>query len=243
LLEAVGVDRFAEVVDVGGGIGFLGRGGQADLGGVAEVGEDVAPGGIFGGAATVAFVDDDEIEEVGRKLLVDIAFVFRAGDGLVERQVDLVALVDSLGGLVDGQFYVVNRDAALRIDMLHALGVGAELGHGALERAEVVDHGLVDEDIAIGQEQDALLGAALPQAPDDLERGVGLSGAGGHDQQHAILSTGNGLDRAVDGVELVVARGLAGGVVEPRDALHFGRPAFPSAVPPPKLGRAWELFQ
>jgi hypothetical protein len=94
---------------------------------------------------------------------------------------------------------------------LHALGVRAELGHRALERPEVVDHGLVDQDVAIGQEQDALcLGAALPQPPDDLEGGVGLAGAGGHDQQHAVLAARNGLDRAVDGVELVVARRLAG---------------------------------
>jgi hypothetical protein len=49
----------------------------------------------------------------------------------------------------------------LRIDALHTFGVGAELGHGALEGAEVVDHGLVDQDVAVGQEQDALLGAQL----------------------------------------------------------------------------------
>jgi hypothetical protein len=75
----------------------------------------------------------------------------------------------------------------LCVDPLHALGVGAELGHGALEGAKVVDHGLVNEDVAVGQEQDALFGAALPQAPDDLEGGVGFAGAGGHDQQHAVL--------------------------------------------------------
>jgi hypothetical protein len=38
----------------------------------AEVVEDLAPGGVFGGAAAVAFVDDDQVEEVGRELLVDV---------------------------------------------------------------------------------------------------------------------------------------------------------------------------
>ena len=45
LLERVGVDRVAEVLDVGDVLGFLGRGGQADLRGGGEVLEDLAPGG------------------------------------------------------------------------------------------------------------------------------------------------------------------------------------------------------
>ena len=53
----------------------------------------------------------------------------------------------------------------------------------------------------------------LPQPPDDLERGVGLAGAGRHDEQDAVLALGDGLDRRVDGVDLVVARGLAAAVV------------------------------
>ena len=40
---------------------------------------------------------------------------------------------------------------------LDGLGAGAELGHRRAEGAEVVDHGLVDQDVAVGQEQDALL--------------------------------------------------------------------------------------
>ncbi|SDM11847.1 hypothetical protein SAMN05428957_102411 [Oryzisolibacter propanilivorax] len=111
----------------------------------------------------------------------------------------------------------------------------AELGHGALERTKVVDHGLVDEDVAVGQEQDALPGAALPQPPDDLERGVGLARAGGHDQQHALLALGDGLHGAVDGVELVVTRCLAGRVVAGGDLLLGRRPAFPGAVAGPQL--------
>ena len=53
----------------------------------------------------------------------------------------------------------------------------------------------------------------FPQPPDDLEGGVGLAGAGGHDEQDAVLAARNGLDRAVDGDLLVVARRFAGAVV------------------------------
>jgi hypothetical protein len=185
----------------------------------------------------VALVDDDEVEEVGRELLVDVALFFRAADGLVKRQVDLVALVDLLGGAVDGQVDVFDRGLALAVNHLHALGVGAQLGHRTLERPEVVDHGLVDQDVPIGQEQDAFLGAALPQPPDDLESGVGLASAGGHDQQRSVLAAGHRLHSSVDGVELVVARGLGRRVVMLGDLAHFGRPALPGTVACPQFRR------
>ena len=46
---------------------------------------------------------------------------------------------------------------------LDGLGVGAELGHRRAKGAEIVDHGLVDQDVAVGQKQDALLAAGLPK--------------------------------------------------------------------------------
>jgi hypothetical protein len=79
LPQRVGVDRRAEVVDVGDVLGLLGRGGQADLRGGAEVVEDLAPGGVFGGAAAVALVDDDQVEEVGRQLAKELLPVVGAG--------------------------------------------------------------------------------------------------------------------------------------------------------------------
>ena len=94
------------------------------------------------------------------------------------------------------------------------LRAGAELRHGRAEGAEVVHHRLVDQDIAVGEEEDALLAPGLPQTPDDLEGGVGLAGAGGHDEQDAVLALGDGLDGLVDGDALVVARLLAAAVVE-----------------------------
>ena len=96
---------------------------------------------------------------------------------------------------------------------LDRLGAGAELRHRRAERPEVVDHRLVDEDVAVGEEQDALLAAGLPQPPDDLERRVGLAGAGRHDEQDAVLALCDRLDGGVDGACLVVARLLAAAVV------------------------------
>jgi hypothetical protein len=69
--------------------------------------------------------------------------------------------------------------------------------HHFTEGGEVLLHGLVDQDVAVGQEQDAFLGLGLPQPPDDLEGGVGFAGAGGHDQQHALLPLGDGFDGAL----------------------------------------------
>ena len=234
LLERVGVDRLAEVVDVGDVFGFLGRGGQADLRGGGEVVEDFAPGGILGGAAAVAFVDDDQVEEAGRELAVELLPLLRAGDGLIEAQVDLVGGVDA--ALLVERRWQFDLGAVVALD---GLGAGAELGHRRAEGPEVVDHRLVDQDVAVGEEEDALLAAGLPQPPDDLEGGVGLAGAGGHDEQDAVLALGDGLDRRVDGVALVVARRLAAAVVEvilQDDLFRLGRQALPGAVARPQFG-------
>ena len=84
LAKAVGVDRFTEIFDVGNFARLFRRSGEADLRRGREVGEDFTPGGIFVGAATVAFVNDDEIEEVRRKLLVNVSLFVGARHGLIE---------------------------------------------------------------------------------------------------------------------------------------------------------------
>lgn len=83
----------------------------------------------------------------GEELLVDVLRIFAASDRLVERQVDLERLV----GLAF-----------------------ANLGHGLAEGLEVVGARLVDEDVAVGEEQDAFLDLGFPQAIDDLEGGIGF---------------------------------------------------------------------
>ena len=216
LFEGVGVDGFAEVVDVGGVGGFFGGGGEADLDGAAEIFENFAPGGIGAGAATVAFVDDDEVEEVGRELFVDVAFFFGAGDALVKRQVDFVGFFD---------------------------GAAVDFDHGVAEVAEVVVFGLVDENVTVGQEEDTFGAAAAPESPHDLEGGVGFAGAGGHDEEDAVLSFGDGFDGAVDGDALVVAGHSAAALEEVvllDDGLGGGVEVLGGDVALPEFVRRWE---
>ena len=127
----------------------------------------------------MAFVDDDQIEEIGRDVLEDLVFFVGAGDGLIQAQIDFVGRID--------------------------LAV-LDLGHDRAKRLEVIDQGLIDQDVPVDQEQDSLDDSCLPQPPDDLEGGVGLAGARRHDEQHALLASGHGFDRAVDGLDLIVAR-------------------------------------
>ena len=78
----------------------------------------------------------------------------------------------------------------------------------------------------------------LPQPPDDLEGGVGLARAGRHDQQNAVPALGDGLDRRVDRVDLIVARLLAAAVVVvilKNDLLGFGVEALPGAIARPQV--------
>ena len=81
-----------------------------------------------------------------------------------------------------------------------------DLGHLAAKRFEIVHPGLVHQNIAVRQEQNALFSSGLPEPPDNLKGDKGLARAGGHDEQEAVLSLGNGFHRPVDGDFLIIAR-------------------------------------
>src|SRR5204863_3563224 len=91
LLEAVGVNRVAEI-KVGVAV-FVAqrRGRHAELVGGLEVLENLAPVGIFLGAAAVAFIDDNKVEEVGREFFVEAWPALVLGDGLIRGKVKLAA--------------------------------------------------------------------------------------------------------------------------------------------------------
>ena len=161
LLEAVGVDRRAEVVAVRNVFGFLGRCGHADLGGCAEVREDFAPRGIVRCAAAMTLINDDQIKESRAEFFEQFLSLFRAGDGLIKPEINLVSGVDAT--LVVGAFF--EREGEINIGAVgpfDSFGVGAELCHRAAKRAKVVDHCLVNQNIAVGQKQDALFLPSLP---------------------------------------------------------------------------------
>ena len=184
VFEGVGVDGLAEV-GVGVGVVFpFGGGGKAELHRWREVFQNGPPGAFVFRAAPVAFVDDDEVEEVGgifAKVWSGGARLGFAGhEGLKDGEED-AAVFGYAAPLVDG----VGVDA-------HQSIVG-EGGEGVV--------GLVGKDVAIGQEQDtgatgrfvSEVPAALEEFPGELEGDEGFAGAGGHSQQAAIAPFANGL--------------------------------------------------
>ena len=232
LLQRVSINGRTKVLDVRDVFSLLGGGREADLRGRRKVLKNLPPSGILGGTAAMALVDHDEIEEARRKLAEHLLVFLRPGDRLIETEIDFIGGIDSPRSLEGaGQ---IPRRAGCAFD---GPGVRRELRHCRAERPEVVDHGLVDQHIAIGQKQDALLATGLPQPPDDLERGIGLAGAGRHDQQDAVVPLGDGLHGRVDGGDLVVPRDLAAVVeiVLEDDGFDLGRQTLPGAIACPQL--------
>jgi hypothetical protein len=84
LFQRISEDRLAEIVGIGDIFGFLRRAGEADLRRPGKMVEDFPPRRIRRSTATMAFVDDDQIEEAWRKLAIELLSVFRPGDRLIE---------------------------------------------------------------------------------------------------------------------------------------------------------------
>ena len=196
--EAVTVDGGAKVGGVGGVLGLLRGGGHTDLPGGGEVVEDFAPTAVVAGGAAMAFVNDDEIEEVRREEEIGT-------HGLVDVRFFLLLLVPvAIKLMIETKVDLVGGVAGTILEVFVEVYLVADTG----ERGKVIGLGLVDQDIAVGKEEDAAAGAALEEAPDDLEGDEGLAGAGGKDQQEAPLALGDGREGIRDGAPLVITRGL-----------------------------------
>ena len=83
----------------------------------------------------MAFVDDNQVKEIRRYLFKGLLIFFRAGDGLVQREVDFKGRVD---------------------------GAPGDLGHRRAKGQEVVIFGLIDQNVAIGEEQDSFFTFRFP---------------------------------------------------------------------------------
>ena len=59
-----GIDWLTEIAQIGNILGFLGRGGHADLGCTAEVFQNLAPTAFLFGRTTVTLVYDDQVKEI-----------------------------------------------------------------------------------------------------------------------------------------------------------------------------------
>jgi len=197
--EGIAVDGVAEV-GVGVGVVFaLGRCGEAELDGGFEVVEDVAPTAFIFCSASVAFVDDDEVEECGwvvAEVRDGVAVgVFACGKGLEDGEEDAA----------------VFGDAALFSD-----GFGVDADEGVIGEGGEAVEGLVGEDVAVGEEEDAGaafglrvgLAAEVPTAveefPGNLEGDGGFAGAGGHGEEDAIAPFTHGIQDMLNGVVLII---------------------------------------
>ncbi len=95
------------------------------------------------------------------------------GYGLIKGQIDLVRLVDLLVGLIDRQAHFLDYQLVLGVDLFDSFGIGAEFGHRALAGTKVVDHSLVNQDVAVSQKEDALgFGACRIIAPKRLRQAM-----------------------------------------------------------------------
>ena len=168
----------------------------------------------------MTFVNNDQIKEARAEFFKNFLAFLWTGDGLVQPQVNLIRGVDA-AFVVGAPIHSQRQLNLAPVCTFYGFGIDTELGHGAAKRAKVIDHGLVNQDVAVGEKQNTLLLPRLPQPPDDLKCRVGLTGACGHDQQDAVLTFGNGFHCSVDGVALVIARLFARAVVKVGLLDHF----------------------
>ena len=122
LLQRVGVDRLAKISDIGSIFGFLRCGSQAKLDGTFKIFKDFLPGRVLIGAAAMTFIDHDQVKEVSFDGPEYLVFFVGACECLIQAEVDLV------GGIYLSIF---------------------DLGHDRAEGLEVVDQGLIDQNVAI----------------------------------------------------------------------------------------------
>ena len=93
LTQRVGVNRYAKVIDIRNLFGFSRGGGQSNLRRSRKVFKNFTPCGICCRAAAMAFVDHNQVKEVTAELLVDVAFLLCASDGLIQGEVYFIRLI------------------------------------------------------------------------------------------------------------------------------------------------------
>ena len=209
LLQGVTIHGLAKVV-VGVGVDLAAwRRSHTQLHGGIKPVHQFAPLALVVGAATMALVDDDEVKEVPGPLHVvrGLAALGTAHDGLENREIQVAG-----GGQLAAQGA---RTAG------GAEPVGGDALHRVLVKLLKVVLGLVGQDVAVGDKQDAGLlvrstgvPVGLIEFPADLEGRVGLSRSRGHGEQDALMVIGDGIQHSVDSDFLIVAGLTAAATVQ-----------------------------
>ena len=109
LLEAIGIDRLAKVGNRGLVLCLFGGGGHTELCCSLEVLEDHFPRAIITSTASMALIDDDQVEEVGLEELLILWLIILSYHLLIEGEVDFVGcpagvldillIIDLVGGI------------------------------------------------------------------------------------------------------------------------------------------------
>ncbi len=189
----------------------------------------------------MTLIDNNQVEELLRELLIELLVLLRSGDGLIKSEIDLERGIDS-ALLVERQGQI-DLCPVLPFD---CLGVGGEFRHYRTKRAKVVHHRLIDENVAVGEKKDALLAACLPQTPDDLKRRPRLAAPCRHHDQDAIPTFGDGFNGRVDRVDLIIPLLLSTAVVViilKHDLFGRGVDTLPGAITRPEIGGRREVVE
>ena len=188
-LQAVNVDRFPEVIDVGNVFGFLRRCGHTDLDCGTEILQDLSPVAVLLGGTAVTLVHDDQVKEIRTEKrrqtadrIVLFPFIIPVRKLMVQREIDLMGS--------DGCRIILGE-----IDLMDRF----------LQRSEVLLDGLVHKDVSVRQIKHFPDQSAFDRAVYRLESGVCFAGTGCHDEQDPLLSPGNRVQRAVYSVPLIIA--------------------------------------
>ena len=185
---------------------FRRRGGEADERGV-EVFEHLPPEIVDG---AVAFIGDDEVEFLDREIWIvfDRERLLKERVGRFDRKIVEVGRgfflalqhgVDALDRADDDAGRFVERVAAELLDDVF-LGELVVV-HGRDELLELGER-LPAEIAAVHEEEDALRAAVFHEAIDEIDGGVGLARAGGHLNERAAATCGEGFLQIVDRFDL-----------------------------------------
>ena len=74
------------------------------------------------------------------------------------------------------------------------------------ERRKILLDGLIDKNVTVGEIQNLALKSALKKPIDNLKRRVGFARACRHHKKKTILTSGNGFNRAVNRISLIISR-------------------------------------
>jgi len=193
IFERIDIHRLAEVavgVDV---VAAARRGGQSQLHSRGKMLHDFPPGGFIVGTPAMTLINHDEVKEICGIFAKVVGAFLAAHESLEDGEKDA-----AVGGDASQSGDLVGTDA-------HQ-GIFGEGGEGV--------EGLIGQDVAIRQEEDARQAFAIAfqvpagviKLPGDLEGDEGLAGAGCQRQQDALFVRGDGCHGFVDRDLLIVAQ-------------------------------------